>query len=84
MSVPALVAAPMAFVALFLAKMVTKMVGLRPLVQVYGYVKREGWYYTLMMSTGLTFGTISALFGLNHGIISRSIRSWLPRSSRAP
>jgi Kef-type K+ transport system membrane component KefB len=76
-SVPALVAAPMAFVALFLAKMVTKMVGLRPLVQVYGYVKREGWYYTLMMSTGLTFGTISALFGLNHGIISRTQYSFL-------
>ena len=28
-------------------------------------------YTTLLMSTGLTFGTISALFGLSHGIISR-------------
>ena len=27
-------------------------------------------YYTLLMSTGLTFGTISALFGLNHGVIT--------------
>jgi glutathione-regulated potassium-efflux system ancillary protein KefC len=26
-------------------------------------------YTTLLMSTGLTFGTISALFGLSHGII---------------
>ena len=26
----------------------------------------EHWYYTLMMSTGLTFGTISALYGLSH------------------
>jgi hypothetical protein len=25
-----------------------------------------------MMSTGLTFGTISALFGLNHGIIDQN------------
>jgi hypothetical protein len=25
-----------------------------------------------MMSTGLTFGTISALFGLNHGIIDQA------------
>ena len=25
----------------------------------------------MMMSTGLTFGTISALFGLNHGIIDQ-------------
>ena len=38
---------------------------------------REGWYYTLMMSTGLTFGTISALFGLNHGIISQAQYSYL-------
>jgi hypothetical protein len=30
----------------------------------------EAVYYTLMMSTGLTFGTISALFGLSHGIIT--------------
>jgi glutathione-regulated potassium-efflux system ancillary protein KefC len=29
-------------------------------------------YTTLMMSTGLTFGTISALFGLSHGIIDQS------------
>jgi hypothetical protein len=34
------------------------------------------WYYTLMMSTGLTFGTISALFGLNHGIISQAQYSY--------
>ena len=25
-----------------------------------------------MMSTGLTFGTISALFGLNHGVITQA------------
>jgi hypothetical protein len=30
-----------------------------------------------MMSTGLTFGTISALFGLNHGIISQAQYSYL-------
>jgi hypothetical protein len=30
-----------------------------------------------MMSTGLTFGTISALFGLNHGIINQSQYSHL-------
>jgi Kef-type K+ transport system membrane component KefB len=28
-------------------------------------------YTTLIMSTGLTFGTISALFGLTHGVIAR-------------
>ena len=28
-------------------------------------------YTTLLMSTGLTFGTISSLFGLSHGIIDQ-------------
>jgi glutathione-regulated potassium-efflux system ancillary protein KefC len=76
-SVPALVAAPMAFVLLFLAKMLSKTVGILPTVRVFGYEGRTGWYYTLMMSTGLTFGTISALFGLNHGIISQAQYSYL-------
>jgi Kef-type K+ transport system membrane component KefB len=76
-SVPALVAAPMTFVLLFLAKMISKMLGLFPAVRAYGYTGRAGWYYTLMMSTGLTFGTISALFGLNHGVISQAQYSYL-------
>ncbi|HEY6357926.1 MAG TPA: cation:proton antiporter [Vicinamibacterales bacterium] len=76
-SVPALVAAPLTFVALFLAKMVAKMTGLYPAVKAYGYRGREASYYTLMMSTGLTFGTISALFGLNHGIITQIQYSFL-------
>jgi len=29
-------------------------------------------YTTLLMSTGLTFGTISSLFGLSHGIIDQT------------
>jgi glutathione-regulated potassium-efflux system ancillary protein KefC len=76
-SVPVLVAAPMTFVLLFFAKMISKMIALFPAVRAYDYVGREGWYYTLMMSTGLTFGTISALFGLNHGIISQAQYSYL-------
>ena len=76
-SVPALVAAPIAFVVLFFAKMITKLTGLFPTVRSYGYRGRAGWYYTLMMSTGLTFGTISALFGLNHGVITQGQYSFL-------
>jgi glutathione-regulated potassium-efflux system ancillary protein KefC len=68
-SVPSLVAAPMVFVVLFAAKMVSKMAGVFPAVRAFRYAQQEGLYYTLMMSTGLTFGTISALFGLSHGII---------------
>jgi Kef-type K+ transport system membrane component KefB len=76
-SVPALVAAPLALVVLFLAKMVSKMVGVFPAVKLFRYAKQEGLYYTLMMSTGLTFGTISSLFGLSHGIITRQQYSFL-------
>jgi len=76
-SVPALVAAPLVFLALFGAKMVSKMVGLYPTVKSFKYQREEGLYYTLMMSTGLTFGTISALFGLSHGIIDQSQYSYI-------
>ena len=76
-SVPALVAAPLAFVTLFFAKMVSKLSGLLPTVRAFGYRGHDGIYYSLMMSTGLTFGTISALFGLNHGIIDQNQYSHL-------
>ena len=36
------------------------------------YVRPHAIYTTLLMSTGLTFGTISALYGLNGGIIDRA------------
>jgi len=76
-SVPALLAAPRVFLALFGAKMVSKMVGLYPTVKSFKYQHEEGLYYTLMMSTGLTFGTISALFGLSHGVIDQKQYSYL-------
>jgi glutathione-regulated potassium-efflux system ancillary protein KefC len=71
-SIPALVAAPMAFIVLLLGKMVTKFVGVYPVTKVFGSPQKEAMYTTLLMSTGLTFGTISALFGLSHGIIDQS------------
>ena len=76
-SVPVLIAAPLVFVALFFAKMGSKLVGLLPTVRAFGYSGHDGIYYSLMMSTGLTFGTISALFGLNHGIIDQGKYSHL-------
>jgi glutathione-regulated potassium-efflux system ancillary protein KefC len=76
-SVPALLAAPLVFVALLLAKMGFKLAGLLPTVRGFGYRGHDGVYYSLMMSTGLTFGTISSLFGLNHGIINQSQYSFL-------
>jgi len=76
-SVPSLVAAPLVFLVLFGAKMVSKVVGLYPTVKAFKYQREEGLYYTLMMSTGLTFGTISALFGLSHRVIDQAQYSYL-------
>jgi Kef-type K+ transport system membrane component KefB len=71
-SIPGLVAAPVAFLVLFLGKMVTKFVGVYPVTKVFGSPRKEAMYTTLLMSTGLTFGTISALFGFSHGIIDQA------------
>ena len=76
-SVPALIAAPGAFVLLLLAKMASKIVGVYPMTRAFGSPRQQGIYTTLMMSTGLTFGSISALFGLAHDIITDAQYSYL-------
>jgi Kef-type K+ transport system membrane component KefB len=59
-------------IAAFLAiKMATKFAGILPLTRYFRFDRREGMYTTLMMSTGLTFGSISALFGLTNHIIDQ-------------
>lgn len=70
-SLPAVVGGAGLIVALLAAKMLTKFVGVRPLTAAFHLPSRDGYYTTLLMSTGLTFGSISALFGLEHGIISQ-------------
>jgi Kef-type K+ transport system membrane component KefB len=52
--------------------MITKFVGILPLTRVFQFGRKEGMYTTLMMSTGLTFGSISALFGLTNHIIDET------------
>jgi Kef-type K+ transport system membrane component KefB len=65
------VAANLGLVALFLGvKLLPKFAGVYPLAR--RYVPRDAVYTTLLMSTGLTFGTISALYGLNAGIIDQT------------
>jgi Kef-type K+ transport system membrane component KefB len=76
-SVPALAAAPGLFTVLFLAKMISKLAGVFPSVRFFGHRRGADVYYTLMMSTGLTFGTISALFGLSRGIVTEAQYSHL-------
>lgn len=70
-SVPALIAAPAAFLLMLVVKVLTKIIGVYPVTQAFRSPRKEGIYTTLLMSTGLTFGTISALFGLSHGIVDQ-------------
>jgi glutathione-regulated potassium-efflux system ancillary protein KefC len=71
-SIPALIAAPFAFFFMLGAKMVSKFFGVFPVTRVFKTPNPEAMYTTLLMSTGLTFGTISSLFGLSHGIITQA------------
>jgi glutathione-regulated potassium-efflux system ancillary protein KefC len=68
-SIPVLLAAPAAFIFLLAVKIASKFIGVYPVTRLFHARKKEAMYTTLLMSTGLTFGTISALFGLSHGII---------------
>ena len=54
---------------LFVGKMVPKLAGVYPLAR--RFCAPHPRFTTLLMSTGLTFGTISALYGLNAHIIDR-------------
>jgi Kef-type K+ transport system membrane component KefB len=55
---------------LLAAKMVPKLAFIYPLA--HRADRRHGTFITLLMSTGLTFGTISSLYGLNAGIIDKT------------
>ena len=71
-SIPALIAAPTAFLFFLVVKIFAKVVGVYPVTKIFGSPNKEAMYTTLLMSTGLTFGTISSLFGLSHGIIDQA------------
>lgn len=67
------IAAGAGLIGLFLAvKLVAKTAGVWPAARAFGMGVRDANYTTLLMSTGLTFGTIAALFGLTHGYIDQS------------
>jgi Kef-type K+ transport system membrane component KefB len=57
---------------LFCVKMVTKFLGVWPTARAFGVEKRERTYTTLLMATGLTFGSISALYGFTHHLINEA------------
>lgn len=76
-ALPALVAAPIVFLLLLGGKVISKIFGLYPIIGQFRRRRDERWYYTLMMSTGLTFGTISALYGFSHNIVTQAQYSFL-------
>ncbi len=70
-SMPAIVAGA-GLIGLFLAvKLVAKSIGVWPAARAFGMPTRDANYTTLLMSTGLTFGTIAALYGLTNGYIDQ-------------
>lgn len=58
--------------ALFAVKVTAKIVGVLPAARLFGYEQRDANYLTMMMATGLTFGTISSLYGLTHHYIDQA------------
>ena len=84
-SVPALVSGFGVLLVLLGAKMLSKFVGVYPVTKLFKSPQKEAMYTTLLMSTGLTFGSISALFGSSHRIITQQQYSYSsPPSSAAP
>jgi Kef-type K+ transport system membrane component KefB len=70
-SLPA-IAAGAGLIGLFLAvKVGAKVLGVWPAARAFGLPVRDANYTTLLMSTGLTFGTIAALYGLTNGYIDQ-------------
>lgn len=69
-SVPMIMSALGLFVIFFVLKIATKFLGVYFLAK--RYIPNGSMYTTLLMSTGLTFGTISSVFGLTSGIINQT------------
>ncbi len=76
-SLPAALAAPLGVLALVAVEIATKVASVYPVARAFGSPHRDAMYTTLLMASGLTFGTISALFGLSHKIIDESQYSTL-------
>jgi Kef-type K+ transport system membrane component KefB len=68
-SLPLLMASFGLFIAFFIVKIIAKFIGVYFFAK--KYIPNGSMYTTLLMSTGLTFGTISSLYGLNAGIIDQ-------------
>jgi Kef-type K+ transport system membrane component KefB len=70
-SLPAIVTGFGLILVLLAVKVAAKFTGVYPLTTAFRFSRKIGMYTTLLMSTGLTFGSISALFGYTRGIITQ-------------
>jgi Kef-type K+ transport system membrane component KefB len=61
-----LVQGALVILLLLAVKVTAKFVGVYPTAKLFKIDNRVSMYTTLLMSTGLTFGTISAMYGLTH------------------
>jgi len=71
-ALPALIAGFGLLVILFWVKVIAKIIGVWPVCRAFKMPWRESNYTTLLMSTGLTFGSIASLFGFNYGYITQA------------
>ncbi|MEX1045831.1 MAG: cation:proton antiporter [Actinomycetota bacterium] len=76
-SFPAVTAGAGVVLLLLVVKVCAKAGGVWPTAKFFGIPRRERSYLTLLMATGLTFGSIAALFGLTHGLIDKEQYSQL-------
>ena len=76
-SLPAVVMAPVGVIVFLVVEMASKIAAVYPVARAFRSPHRDAMYTTLLMASGLTFGTISALFGLANRIIDESQYSTL-------
>jgi Kef-type K+ transport system membrane component KefB len=76
-SASVLVQGALVILLLLAVKVAAKFVGVYPTAKLFHMDNRVSMYTTLLMSTGLTFGTISAMFGLTRNLIDSSQYSTL-------
>jgi Kef-type K+ transport system membrane component KefB len=69
-SFPLIIGALSLFIILFVIKIAAKFIGVYFFAN--KYIKNGSTYTTLLMSTGLTFGTIATLLGFNAGYINQT------------
>ncbi|MFA6298130.1 MAG: cation:proton antiporter [Nocardioides sp.] len=70
-SFPALAAGAGSIALLFAVKMVTKGAAVWPTAAAFKMASRDRTYTTLLMATGLTFGSIAALYGLTNDLVTQ-------------